>query len=80
MDAVHRRAGRFADTVASMRSTLIIIGVVAIVVGAIWTGQGMGLIPGSFMTGDTKWLIIGLIVAVVGVVLLVLGLRRAKRS
>ncbi len=63
-----------------MRSTLIIIGVVAIVVGAIWTGQGMGLIPGSFMTGDTKWLIIGLIVALVGVVLLVLGLRRPKRS
>jgi hypothetical protein len=63
-----------------MRSVLITLGVVAIVIGAIWTGQGMGLIPGSFMTGDTKWLIIGLIVAVVGVVLLVLGLRRPKRG
>ena len=69
-------------TVATMRSqlrsTLVIIGVVAIVVGAIFSGQGMGLIPGSFMTGDSKWLVIGLIIVVVGIVLVVLGAMRPR--
>jgi hypothetical protein len=77
--------GPAARSVATMnkgiaRSTLITVGVIAIVVGVIWVGQGMGLIPGSFMTGDTKWLIIGIIVGVVGIVLTVLGLRRPKGS
>ena len=62
------------------RTTLITVGIIAIAVGVIWVGQGMGLIPGSFMTGDTKWLIIGIIVGVIGVVLTVLGLRRPKGS
>ncbi|MDP9025953.1 MAG: hypothetical protein M3N46_00145 [Actinomycetota bacterium] len=61
-----------------MRATLITIGLVALAVGAVWAGQGMNLIPGSFMTGDTKWLIIGLIVAVVGIVLIIVGFRRPK--
>jgi len=60
------------------RTTLTTVGVIAVVVGAIWVGQGLGLIPGSFMTGDTKWFVIGLIVAAVGIVLAVLGLRRPK--
>jgi hypothetical protein len=60
------------------RTTLITVGVIAIVVGVIWVGQGLGLIPGSFMTGDTKWLVIGLILAVVGIVLTGFALRRPK--
>ncbi len=62
------------------RNTLITVGVIALVVGGIWVGQGLNLIPGSFMTGDTKWFVIGLIVAVVGILLVVLGLRRPKSS
>jgi uncharacterized integral membrane protein len=63
-----------------MRTALITVGLVILAIGAVWAGQGMNLIPGSFMTGDTKWLIIGLIVAVVGAVLLIVGLRRPKRG
>jgi predicted Na+-dependent transporter len=59
-----------------VRVTLITVGVVALIVGAVFMGQGLGLIPGSFMTGDRTWLAIGLIIAVVGVILLVLGVRR----
>lgn len=62
------------------RSTLITVGVVVILVGLVWVGQGANLIPGSFMTGDQKWLIIGIVVAVVGSVMVVLGLRQPKRS
>jgi hypothetical protein len=62
------------------RIALIIVGVIAIGTGAVWAGQGLNLIPGSVMTGDRTWLYIGLIVGVVGVILLVLGLRRPKRT
>jgi hypothetical protein len=61
------------------RIVLIVLGVIGVIGGVIWVGQGMGLIPGSFMTGDRTWLLIGLIVGVVGIVLLALGLRRAAR-
>ena len=61
------------------RIVLIVLGVIAVIGGVIWVGQGMGLIPGSFMTGDRTWLVIGLIVGVVGIVLIALGLRRGSR-
>ncbi len=59
------------------RIALIAVGVVALVMGGIFAGQAVNLIPGSFMTGNRIWLPIGLLLAVVGIVLLVLGLRRA---
>ncbi len=55
---------------------LLVIGVIALIIGAIWIGQGSNVIPGSFMTGSSMWLGIGVIVALVGLVLVVLGLRR----
>ena len=63
-------------TSRSGRIALITLGVIALILGAVWTGQGMNLIPGSFMTGDRMWLFIGLIIAAVGIILIVLGLRR----
>jgi len=43
-----------------------LIGVVLLLVGIIWTGQGAGVIHGSFMTGSLLWLAIGLICLVAG--------------
>ena len=60
------------------RIALIIVGVLAVLVGAVFAGQGANLIPGSSMTGDRMWLYIGLIVAIVGIILIVLGLRRPR--
>ncbi|MEO5919756.1 MAG: hypothetical protein ABIQ01_01300 [Pseudolysinimonas sp.] len=60
------------------RITLIVVGVIAVLTGAVWVGQGLGLIPGSVMTGDRMWFNIGLIVGLVGVVVLALGLRRPR--
>ena len=60
------------------RVVLIILGVIAIGVGAVWIGQGLGLIPGSVMSGERLWFNIGLIVGLVGVVVLALGLRRPR--
>ena len=53
------------------------VGAIALIVGAVWAGQGSNLLPGSVMTGSGMWLGIGLVVAVVGLVLLVLGIRGA---
>jgi hypothetical protein len=65
-------------TSRAARTVLIVLGIAALLVGAVWGGQGLGLIPGSFMTGDRTWFYIGLGVAFVGLVLLLIGLRRPK--
>lgn len=61
-----------------LRGVLLVVGVVAVVVGVVFAGQGANLIPGSFMTGDRTWLGIGIVLAVVGVVLIAAGLRRRR--
>ena len=66
------------------RLVLVIVGVVALVVGGVFAGQGLNLIPGSFMTGDRTWLTVGVLIGialivVVGIVLIVLGLRGIGR-
>lgn len=62
------------------RTVLTVVGVIAVLVGAVWVGQGANLIPGSVMTGDRTWLVIGLIIGVGGIVVIVLGLRRPGRE
>ncbi len=64
---------------SAARFPLIIAGSLALLVGLIFAGQGANLIPGSFMTGDPTWLVVGVILAVVGVVLLVVALRWQRR-
>ena len=63
-----------------VRIALIVIGAIALLTGAVWVGQGLGLIPGSVMTGDRMWFNIGLIVGLVGIVVLLLGLRRPRKT
>lgn len=57
----------------------IVLGVVALAIGGLWIGQGLGFIPGSFMTGDPKWFYIGLVVAIIGLVLIASALARRRR-
>lgn len=61
-----------------MNRVLVVVGLIVLVVGAIFAGQGANLIPGSSMTGDRTWLYIGAVMAVVGIILIVLGRRRPK--
>ena len=65
---------------SAARFALTIAGALALLMGLIFAGQGANLIPGSFMTGDPTWLVIGIILAAVGAVLLVVALRRGRRS
>jgi hypothetical protein len=61
------------------RIALIIVGVIALLVGGVFAGQGGNLIPGSVMTGSHFWLSVGLILVVVGIILIVFGVRRPGR-
>ena len=47
-----------------------VIGVVLCLVGAVWIGQGVGLIGGSFMSGEAIWAVIGAIALLFGGVLI----------
>jgi hypothetical protein len=58
---------------------LVVIGLVAALAGLVWTLQGLGYVGGSFMSGATVWAVIGPIVALVGLVLITLGLRSRRR-
>ena len=49
----------------------MVIGVVLCLVGLVWLGQGIGLIGGSFMTGEALWAVIGAVALVFGIALLV---------
>jgi hypothetical protein len=59
-----------------MRWTWLVTGALAVAVGAVWTLQGLGVLAGSPMSGQTLWLVVGLIVTVAGLALLAVGLRR----
>ena len=44
--------------------------------GFVWLGQGLGLIGGSFMSGDPLWAVIGALMLIGAAVL---GVRRRSR-
>jgi len=60
------------------RTVGLVLGGVLLVLGLVWFGQGMGWIGGSGMSGVRLWAVIGPILAVVGVVLIVRGLRSVQ--
>ncbi len=62
-----------------MRNGLIVLGLLLLLVGLVWVGQGLGYIKGSFMTGDMKWFWIGVGMIAAGVVLGV-GALRGRQS
>lgn len=47
-----------------------VIGGLLVVTGAVWLGQGLGLIHGSSMTGSTFWAAAGAVCVVAGLGLL----------
>jgi len=58
-----------------MKIVFNILGVLMVLMGAIWFLQGINVLPGSFMTGQTKWTVYGAITAVIGIAPIVLSRR-----
>jgi len=58
----------------------MVLGLLAILLGAVWTLQGLNVLSDSKMSGVTAFAIIGPILAIVGLVLIVVGMRIRTRS
>ena len=64
---------------AAMKTLLLVLGVLAILIGLVWIGQGSGHFPfpkSSFMIDQRPWIWWGLLLAAVGVVVVVVSRRR----
>ena len=59
-----------------MKSLLRAVSLALMAMGAVWFLQGVNVLPGSFMTGQTKWAIYGSLLLVVGVGMVVRANRR----
>ncbi len=64
---------------AFMRAFFQFIGILAVLMGLLWIGQGLGIImwpASSFMLTETVWAIYGAVLAVLGMALIWLVRRR----
>jgi len=62
-----------------VRYVLLVLGGLMILVGAVWSLQGIGVLPGSLMTGQAFWAIMGAVLLALGVLLLLAGIRPNRR-
>ena len=59
-----------------MRILLNIVGALCLLTGGVWFLQGINILPGSFMTGQTKWAIYGGLLVVAAIAVLIAANRR----
>lgn len=59
-----------------MRPLRIALGAIMVLVGAVWTFQGLGYLEGSPMTDQTLWAILGPLLAGLGVAVVLVAVRR----
>lgn len=60
-----------------MRLIGLVVGILAIAIGVLWTLQGLNVVGGSVMSGNNTFVIVGPIVGVVGLGLIIGSRRRA---
>jgi hypothetical protein len=63
---------------STIRFLLVVAGLLITVGGVIFALQGVGVIGGSFMSGTTTWAVAGPLIALVGLALVVAGVRRPR--
>jgi uncharacterized membrane protein len=49
-----------------MQGLRLVAAILLVGIGAVWVGQGLGFLPGSFMTGQTFWALAGIVAIGVG--------------
>ena len=59
-----------------MRIASNVAGILFLLMGCVWFLQGIKVLPGSFMTGQTKWAVYGGILLVAGIGVLIFANRR----
>jgi hypothetical protein len=63
-----------------MHWVMLVAGIVLDLIGIVWLLQGINLLPGSFMTGQPFWAGAGIVAMIVGMVLVVLAMRRRAET
>lgn len=66
----------------SLRPTLLLVGIIAVLVGLLWIGQGSGTFPyprSSFMIDQSRWIYWGLALGVAGVAAIVVSRRLPRK-
>lgn len=62
-----------------VKSVPLVLGVVMLVVGGVFTFQGLGYLEGSPMTGVEFWAVVGPVIAGLGVSLIIVSLQNKGR-
>jgi hypothetical protein len=63
----------------SAKLALRIVGALLMLVGVVWFLQGINVLPGSFMSGQMRWAVNGIIAVAIGLVLVVAFGRRRQQ-
>jgi hypothetical protein len=63
-----------------MKIFLNIVGILLVLMGGVWFLQGINILPGSFMTGQTQWAVYGGLAFAAGIGLLWFANRRKGSS
>jgi len=61
-----------------MKWFLNILGVVMVLIGIVWFFQGINVLLGSFMSGNSLYAVLGVILVVIGIITLVFTNRPRK--
>lgn len=63
-----------------MRTLFVGLGILAILVGVVWTLQGSDVLMGSVMSGSLFWLGMGVVLLVVGAASFVFGAKSPRAN
>jgi hypothetical protein len=61
-----------------MKIVVTVIGVLLALGGLVWILQGIGVLPGSFMSNDVTWALIGIFTVLIGAGLIYYANRRPR--
>ena len=61
-----------------MKVVLMVVGVILILLGAVWILQGFNILPVGFMAGQMQYALLGAILVIAGIVALAFSRRRRK--
>ena len=61
-----------------MRVSRLVIAAVLGLLGLVWLGQGLGYLPGSFMSGSQFWATVGTVLLVAAATVVILEVRRKR--
>jgi hypothetical protein len=62
-----------------MKTILNVLGIICLPVGAIWLLQGTKVITIGFMAGHRRWIVVGGVVLIVGILVLIFNNKKSAK-